>query len=65
MDASPGLRGKLADGHCAISINITQPSVQRDEETVDHVVESLNEIFETCILGGVTKGGIVVGLGKC
>ncbi|KAM0802892.1 hypothetical protein BDR22DRAFT_971103 [Usnea florida] len=52
-----------SDGHCAISINITQPSVQRDEETVDRVVEALNEIFESCILGGVAQGGIVIGLG--
>ncbi|KAI4251260.1 MAG: hypothetical protein LQ352_004956 [Teloschistes flavicans] len=53
-----------SDGLCAISINITQPLVQREEETVNRVAEALNEVFARCILGnGGPRGGTVAGLG--
>ncbi|KAL9579756.1 MAG: hypothetical protein Q9212_004917 [Teloschistes hypoglaucus] len=58
-----GQRALKADGLCAISINITQPRVQKEEETVARVAEALNEVFARCILAEVPKGGIVAGMG--
>ncbi|KAL8636896.1 MAG: hypothetical protein Q9228_005767 [Teloschistes exilis] len=50
-------------GMCAISINITQPLVQKEEETIDRVAQALNEVFARCILADVPRGGTVYGLG--
>ncbi|KAI4087679.1 MAG: hypothetical protein L6R37_008292 [Teloschistes peruensis] len=50
-------------GMCAISTNITQPLVQKEEETVNRVAQALNEIFARCILADVPRGGTVYGLG--
>lgn len=52
-----------AKGMCAISTNITQPLVQKEEETVNRVAQALNEIFARCILADVPRGGTVYGLG--
>ncbi|KAI4195875.1 MAG: hypothetical protein LQ350_006915 [Teloschistes chrysophthalmus] len=50
-------------GLCAISINITEPLVQKEEETVERVAEALNEVFAQCILADPPRAGTVSGMG--